>query len=205
MQIVFPESSGKAVIGGKAAALLDLRDAGLPIPGWFVVPPGTRPSGKSLAAALRELGPGPYAVRSSAAAEDGLEHSYAGQFESFLGIAAHGVADRIAEVRASGRSPHLAEYCREHKLPDPGEPAVIVQRMIDAAFAGVAFSADPVSGRRRVCVVSAVSGWGDKLVSGEAEGETWRLDDGGRALAAGSLLSTGQTRAVAALARRCEA
>jgi phosphoenolpyruvate synthase/pyruvate phosphate dikinase len=54
-------------------------------------------------------------------------------------------------------------------------PAVIVQRMIDATAAGVAFSADPVSGRRGV-VISAIAGLGEALVSGAVDGESWMVD-----------------------------
>jgi phosphoenolpyruvate synthase/pyruvate phosphate dikinase len=43
-------------------------------------------------------------------------------------------------------------------------PAVIVQRMIDATAAGVAFSADPVSGQRGKVVISAIAGLGEALV-----------------------------------------
>src|SRR6202022_109031 len=55
-------------------------------------------------------------------------------------------------------------------------PAVIVQRMVDARAAGVAFSADPVSGRRGIAVVSGLPGLGSALVSGEAEADTWLVD-----------------------------
>jgi hypothetical protein len=56
---------------------------------------------------------------------------------------------------------------------DAEGPAVIVQRMIDATAAGVAFSADPVSGQRGKVVISAIAGLGEALVSGEEDGESW--------------------------------
>uniref|UniRef100_UPI002B26BA7F PEP/pyruvate-binding domain-containing protein n=1 Tax=Nocardioides sp. TaxID=35761 RepID=UPI002B26BA7F len=45
---------------------------------------------------------------------------------------------------------------------------VVVQRMVDAAVAGVVFTADPVSARRDLLVIDAVAGLGEALVSGEA-------------------------------------
>ena len=48
--------------------------------------------------------------------------------------------------------------------------------MVNAEVAGVAFGADPVSGQRGVTVISAVAGLGDALVSGEVDGQTYRID-----------------------------
>src|SRR5262249_21339623 len=62
----------------------------------------------------------------------------------------------------------------------PRPPAVLVQRMIEADSAGVAFGADPVSGRRGVAVVSAVFGLGTALVGGDADADTWHVDRDGR-------------------------
>jgi len=71
---------------------------------------------------------------------------------------------------------------RRHRGGDgpPAPPAVIVQRMLDPDVAGVAFSADPVSGRRDVAVVSALYGLGSALVSGEADADTYKIDSRGR-------------------------
>jgi len=53
---------------------------------------------------------------------------------------------------------------------------VLIQRMIHPRTAGVAFSADPVSGRRSIAVVSAAPGFGSAVVSGEADADTWLVD-----------------------------
>ena len=49
--------------------------------------------------------------------------------------------------------------------------AVVVQRMVDAASAGVLFTADPITGRRRRAVIEAVRGLGEQLVSGSVNPE----------------------------------
>src|SRR5690606_9046360 len=89
-------------------------------------------------------------------------------------------------------------------------PVVLVQRMISPRWAGVAFSADPVTGRRAVAVVNAVEGTAEKLVSGETDGRCWNVDREGQVISAdgqhaGEEPKQEEIRAVAALARECEA
>ena len=134
-------------------------------------------------AALAGLGPvdGTYAVRSSALDEDSAKLSFAGQLESAVGVARRDVAEKIVEIWASGFSERLSRYRSEAGLDGgAGAPAVIVQRMIDGEASGVAFSADPVSGRRAVAVVAAVPGLCGALVSGETPADTWHVDRAGK-------------------------
>jgi pyruvate,water dikinase len=120
------------------------------------------------------------AVRSSASDEDGAQHSFAGQLDSFLFVRREDIAEKVAAVWRSGFSERIVAYRREHGLPRPPRPpAVLVQRMVNADVAGVAFGADPVSGRRRVAVVSAVWGLGTALVSGDADADTFLVDEDG--------------------------
>lgn len=123
------------------------------------------------------------AVRSSAADKDGAEHSFAGQLESYLFVAPDRVAEKVAAVWRSGFSERILAYRQKHGLPlVPRPPAELVQRMVDAEAAGVAFSADPVSGRRGVAVVSAVFSLGTSVVSGEANADTWRINRAGKVI-----------------------
>jgi hypothetical protein len=163
-------------VGGKAAALSRLATEGFAPPAFFVIraeafeAEGSPPD---LPDALAGLGPGPFAVRSSARAEDGAEHSHAGQFDTHLNVAPGDVWAAAEQVWRSGFSDRVSTY-RAVKTGGAAEgPAVIVQRMIDPAAAGVAFTADPVSGRRGVVVISAIAGLGEALVSGEEDGESW--------------------------------
>ena len=119
-------------------------------------------------------------MRSSASDEDGIQHSFAGQLDSFLFVPPEMVAEKAAAVWRSAFSPRILAYRREHGLdPLPRPPAVLIQRMIDAETAGVAFGADPVSGRRSVAVVAAVYGLGTALVSGDADADTFHVDRDG--------------------------
>lgn len=210
MTLLFPdalEANDPALLGGKGAALQTLIRKGFDVPVWFAVPPDSIWSEQELTDSLRKIGPGPYAVRSSGTMEDGAEHSFAGQFDSHLEVEAKDVMARIEDVRQSAQSEAIHSYCREHKLPPPSTPSVLVQCMIDPRCAGVAFSADPVSGRRSTVVISAVEGTGEKLVSGDCDGEDWSVDEQGLASAQSEtahVLSEEDSQAIAKLTRRCE-
>lgn len=179
-------------MGGKAAALARLASAGLPIPEWFVVTPvvfavsNARESFRlredlaaEVVAAAKSLAPGAefFAVRSSALDEDGVEHSFAGQLDSFLFVPPDRIPEKVEAVWRSGFSERILAYRHERGINgSPQPPAVLVQRMINADSAGVAFSADPVSGRRGHAIVSAVFGLGTSLVSGSVNADTFDVD-----------------------------
>jgi pyruvate,water dikinase len=81
--------------------------------------------------------------------------------------------------------------------------AVLVQPMLHPQAAGVAFSADPVTGDRNVTTVEAVAGLGDQLVTGTAEPQRWRVvDDRLRDQHDASVLSEDQVRSIAETVRR---
>lgn len=176
-------------LGGKARSLWLLGQAGFPVPPWLaVLPPehddiSLAPSTASdVIAQLQNLGAraGRWAVRSSAADEDDAQHSFAGQLDSFLDVPTDEVAARIVDVRRSGFSERIMAYRRERGLTGhPACPTVIVQAMVPADFAGVAFSADAVTGRWDIAVVGAVRGLGEALVSGACDADTYRVDEQG--------------------------
>ncbi|GIF21714.1 putative phosphoenolpyruvate synthase [Paractinoplanes tereljensis] len=126
------------------------------------------------------LGPGAYAVRSSATAEDLPGASFAGQQDSYLNI--EGTAAILAHVSrcwASLFTERAVAYRRHHGIDDRTvRMAVIVQQMVPAEAAGVLFTADPVTGDRKVAAVEAVPGLGEDLVSGRANPDLFTLRDG---------------------------
>ena len=133
--------------------------------------------------ALADLCPdgAPVAVRSSAFDEDGTHHSFAGQFDSFLNVPLAEVADKVIDVWRSAFSERVLAYRRANGLDTaPQPPAVLIQRMVNADWSGVAFSADPITGRRDVAVISAVPGLGTALVSGQTNADTYHVDAQGR-------------------------
>jgi rifampicin phosphotransferase len=160
-------------VGGKAASLGQLLAAGVRVPDGLVMTAGASDGrGPELRAAVRELGAGPFAVRSSGIAEDGAEQSFAGMYESVLDVPADGVAAAVDRCLASAGAARVGEYGSAD-----GRIAVIIQRMVEPAAAGVALTADPINGDRRSCVVTAVRGLGERLVSGGAIGDEWLVVD----------------------------
>lgn len=149
-------------VGGKAQALGRLMRGGFNVPDGFVVPPETALEETSLDTQLKRLGMGPYAVRSSGANEDAPDSSLAGRFLSLLGVDSDSVAHAISEVR--GSAPVGFE-----SIP------VLVQLMIDPACAGVAFTADPVTGDRDTTIVTGTRGLSDRLLSGQTAGDEWQV------------------------------
>jgi len=228
VSIAWPDAlTAGAPIGGKAEALRRLTEVGLPVPAWFVVLPEafvpdvagalalTDAARQELVAILGRLCPGGerVAVRSSASEEDNAAFSFAGQFETRLSVAPAAVETEVARVARSAAAPRVDAY-RKRVAVDASalRLAVIVQRQIDARASGVAFSADPVSGRRGLAIVAAVRGAGAQLVSGSTNADTWTVDRVGTIAAVtpsdasgdGFALEEVEVRAVAALARRAE-
>jgi pyruvate,water dikinase len=85
--------------------------------------------------------------------------------------------------------------------------AVLVQRMVEAEVAGVAFSANPLTGKRDEVRVSATQGLGDKLVSGAVDADEWLVTREQATVITQPQKAIGPelARRVAALARRAEA
>ncbi len=161
-------------VGGKAASLGELLATGVQVPDGVVLTAdaaglSAEERGSLLHAGTHALGAGPFAIRSSGISEDGTEHSFAGIFETVLDVAADDIPVAVDRVLASAHGARVAEYesAANHRM------AVIVQRMLRPVAAGVALTADPINGDRRSCIVTAVRGVGDRLVSGEAFGDEW--------------------------------
>ncbi|HEX6749436.1 MAG TPA: PEP/pyruvate-binding domain-containing protein [Longimicrobium sp.] len=129
---------------------------------------------QALREALEAVGDGPLAVRSSAVGEDGERSSFAGQFETVLGVAPDedAVWRAVCRVWASAFHPRAEAYRRE-RGERAGAVAVVVQSLVEPEAAGVAFSVDPVTGDGATAVVSAVYGLGEGLVSGALDADTY--------------------------------
>ena len=222
-----PGSTDPGLVGAKAARLAELAEAGFPVPQGFIVTTeafarsarGHRvlldSLASALAAAAAELGDGPLAVRSSSSAEDRDNASYAGMYETILDVrGAEALVEAIRRCWASAsaarvqayRGGAIAEDVRASGDTTLPAMAVLVQRLVQADAAGVAFTANPVTGDRGETLVSAVRGLGDRLVSGEASPDEWTVREGhaeSRRRVEGAI-DADRARAVAELARRVE-
>lgn len=175
--IIHPQQSEHVdLLGGKAGALARLSQSDCRIPPWFAVTDGDASSREAILESAKKLGGDLFAVRSSASGEDGADHSFAGQYDTFLYVELKDLPDRIRRVHQSHQSDHLRSYQDSKKIDQIQRPTALVQHMLHPEVSGVAFSADPVSGRRQHCLVSALWGTGSALVSGEADADTWTID-----------------------------
>lgn len=133
----------------------------------------------SLDEALKSLGSDKvFSVRSSAADEDSLSHSFAGQLSSYLYVS--GKADILKYIRqcwASAFSERGLVYRLENKIDlKKISVSVVLQRMIDPDKSGVLFTCDPVAKKTDSYVVSSVYGVGEGLVSGALDADSFWLD-----------------------------
>ena len=134
---------------------------------------------EAITSAYRDLGEhAPVAVRSSATAEDLPFASFAGQQDSFLGVVGEdGVLDAVHRCWASLWTDRAVVYrIRTHVDHAEVRLAVVVQRMVDAAVAGVLFTADPVTGHRGHTVIDASPGLGEAVVSGAVNPDHFVVD-----------------------------
>ncbi len=128
-----------------------------------------------IVAAWRRSGLNMAAVRSSASEEDGEDASWAGIFPTVLPVTSEG--EMLAAVEACFRalqepSVELYRSAREQGRQPPAM-AVLVQSLIDAEAAGVAFTANPMTGDRDEIVINAVPGLGEPLSAGRISGDVF--------------------------------
>jgi phosphohistidine swiveling domain-containing protein len=127
---------------------------------------------------LAEGGTTPVAVRSSATAEDLPGASFAGQQETYLNVRGpDALVEAVKGCWASLWTARAMAY-RQNQGIDPASVslAVVVQRMVEAAAAGILFTADPVTGRRDRTVISAAWGLGEAVVGGMVTPDTLVVD-----------------------------
>jgi rifampicin phosphotransferase len=222
--------------GGKGANLGELIHAGFPVPDGFVITTeayveaasaaGVDPSDPADARrrlverslppevatavqdAYRKLG-GPVAVRSSATAEDLPEASFAGQQDTILGVEGEdALGAAVRRCWASLWNERAVSYRATHAVDERAlRLAVVVQRMVPAAVAGVLFTADPITGRRRRAAIDAVRGLGDQLVSGAVNPDHYLVDASTLAVVErrGDVLDDIRLRELAKIGARIEA
>ncbi|EHQ30278.1 PEP/pyruvate-binding domain-containing protein [Mucilaginibacter paludis] len=197
------ESINNFRIGGKAANLFRLVELGIRVPQFVVLPcevlttilspAGSNIDRQGTLSLLQQVeipqsivkdilshfpGATYFAVRSSAMDEDGSDFSFAGQFESYLYVSADGLAEKIKSVWCSLFSDRATAYRENNKLPGGNGIAVIIQEMLNADVAGVAFGINPVNGDQHEKLINAVYGLGEGLVSGELNADLYSVTNG---------------------------
>jgi phosphohistidine swiveling domain-containing protein len=165
---------GTTVESGSATDGRAARSAVLAAP----IPESVEDAVRGAYARLASAGDGRVAVRSSATAEDLPGASFAGQQDTYLNVAGIvEVLDAMHRCWASLWTDRAVAYRAAQGIDGSGVAlAVVVQRMVDAESAGVLFTADPVTGRRRQAVLDAARGLGDAVVSGAVDPDHFVVD-----------------------------
>lgn len=168
-------------VGGKANSLLQLKEAGFPVPAFAIIPTNIFKKAREnnfteiphdftgqLSATLSGLEQKAVAVRSSASKEDGSDQSFAGLFETYLDVKGHEeIKNSILKCWRSTKTERTQKYCEKNGLQvDELEMAVVIQEYIEPDFAGVLFTINPVTGNDNEILIEACPGSGEKLVSG---------------------------------------
>ncbi|WP_406517320.1 rifamycin-inactivating phosphotransferase [Streptomyces sp. NBC_00134] len=152
-----------------------------------------------------------YAVRSSATAEDLPTASFAGQQDTYLNvIGPTEILQHVSRCWASLFTERAVTYRQRNGIDHRSvHMAVVVQRMVFPHASGILFTADPVTGNRKVATVDAGFGLGEALVSGLVNPDVFKVRDGEvveRAIAAKQravhALPAGGTREVAIESQR---
>ncbi|NEV63933.1 PEP/pyruvate-binding domain-containing protein [Thiorhodococcus minor] len=213
---------GKRDFGVKAATLGHLKARGFDVPDGFCIrgdafsrdpdDPMDAAVVRQILSAYRDLGGGSVAVRSSARDEDLALASAAGIYDSLLNVMGEqALLDAVRHCLASLDTPAACGHrLAQGRADEAGAMGVLVQRMVLADVAGVAYTLDPVTGRRDRLCLNVNRGLGDALTSGHVSGETLLTDRAG-ALAASDhpgavepALGPEARRALAALAELLE-
>ncbi len=110
----------------------------------------------------------PVAVRSSATGEDAEDASFAGQYESFLGVSGSAqLLDYVKRGWASLFTARALQYRRDNGLAYAATPMALgIMTLVNARAAGVGFSVHPVKGTADRMVIEATFGFGEALVQG---------------------------------------
>lgn len=115
-----------------------------------------------------------YAVRSSGTKEDLEDHSFAGQYDTFLNVKKISVIRKIIECYKSMFSETILTYLINNNIGlDSLHMSVIVQEMVPSEYSGICFTVDPVSGNDKTMLIEVGTGLGENIVSGQNKPEQY--------------------------------
>lgn len=116
------------------------------------------------------------AVRSSATSEDGKNHAWAGQLETFLNVDESNIIEAVKKCWCSIFSPRALFYRLKNNDVSDIAVAVVVQEMVQSEESGIAFSINPATNNKNEIVIEAVLGLGEAIVSGKVSPDTYIID-----------------------------
>jgi phosphoenolpyruvate synthase/pyruvate phosphate dikinase len=173
--------------GGKVASLGEISRSGIPVPDGFGISveayrlfkgkPFTEEFKRELKRAFKKLGANRVAVRSSAAAEDAADASWAGQLQTFLNVTFPQLEESIRKCWKSMESGNVKAYTKgKHFSDEDLLVGVGVQAMVESEAAGVMFTANPVTGDRDELIIESAYGLGEMVVQGAVTPDRHMVD-----------------------------
>ncbi|QHQ61594.1 phosphoenolpyruvate synthase [Anaerocolumna sedimenticola] len=122
----------------------------------------------------------PYAVRSSATAEDLPTASFAGQQDTYLNIIGkEAILKHTAKCFASLFTDRAVTYRIQNAFDHSKvQLSVVIQRMVFPLASGILFTADPITSNRKVLSIDASFGLGEALVSGLVNSDIYKVREG---------------------------
>ena len=136
-----------------------------------------RDIGKEIENEFKKLNTEFVAVRSSATAEDGAEHAWAGQLESYLNTTNKTLLENVQKCWASLFNSRAIFYRFEKGLhKDKISVAVVVQMMVESEKSGIAFSVHPVTQDKNQLIIEAGFGLGEAIVSGQITPDSYVVE-----------------------------
>ena len=122
----------------------------------------------------------PYAVRSSATAEDLPTASFAGQQDTYLNIIGkEAILKHISKCWASLFTDRAIVYRMQNGFDHRKVYlSVVVQKMVFPQVAGILFTADPITSNRKVLSIDASFGLGEAMVSGVVNADNYKVRNG---------------------------
>ncbi len=125
---------------------------------------------------FKKIPSGRVAVRSSSTVEDLPGMSFAGQYSTYLNVRADDLISKIAECWKSLWNERAIEYRKSNNISGYFSHGVVIQEMIDARVAGVAFTADPLTGVRNHILINSSYGLGESIVSGQVNPDEFTVN-----------------------------
>jgi len=117
------------------------------------------------------------AVRSSATAEDSSSASWAGELETYLNVTKDNLLEAVKKCWSSLFTSRAIFYRIENKMQeDEVAVAVVVQKMVNSAIAGICFTVHPVTKDANSIVIEAGWGLGETVVGGQVTPDTYIIE-----------------------------
>lgn len=176
-----------SLVGGKGTSLGIMTRAGIPVPPGFIITtevyknffskPLPSSTVNEILRAFDSMETERVAVRSSAAAEDSISSSWAGQLETYLNVTRDNLVDSIQKCWDSILSERAKSYAQRQGLSaNNPQVAVVIQKMISSEKSGVLFTANPVTKNLGEIVLEATYGLGELLAQGMVTPYNYILD-----------------------------